>query len=321
MMLGHSDLRQRQFICTSRGATCKPRQTRSNRLQSRIRRILRFPGDCVSPAMTRPAVEVADLLHTQGDRFMDQSPWLSFQQLSVLRAITRCRTAALGGHSISARQCGHQAISYNSCRNRHCPKCQAQARQRWLPRARRNSSTFLTSTSSSPSLMDSSLVYRNARFVYLAFPRQRGHHARSGGQSATPGGADWFHQHPAHVGPKPALPSACALRGPGGWALARSRAVDSPEVRGFFLPVKVLSPSFARSLLTRCGARTTGSSTSPAAPPNSVTLQRGRLRRFTFQDRLGRLRQAGLRWRLSRAPLSRPLYPSRRHQQSPVTRL
>jgi len=82
--------------------------------------------------MSRPAVEVADLLHKQGDRFMEQSPWLNFQQLSVLRAIARCRTAALGGHIDQCSQCGHQAISYNSCRNRHCPKCQAQARQRWL---------------------------------------------------------------------------------------------------------------------------------------------------------------------------------------------
>jgi hypothetical protein len=82
--------------------------------------------------MTRPAVEVADLLRKQGDRFMDQSPWLNFQQLSVLRANTRCRTAALGGHIDQCSQCGHQAISDNSCRNRHCPKCQAQARQRWL---------------------------------------------------------------------------------------------------------------------------------------------------------------------------------------------
>ncbi len=82
--------------------------------------------------MSRPAVEVADLLHKQGDRFLDQSPWLSFQQRSVLRAIARCRTAALGGHIDRCSRCGHQAISYNSCRNRHCPKCQAQARQRWL---------------------------------------------------------------------------------------------------------------------------------------------------------------------------------------------
>jgi hypothetical protein len=77
-------------------------------------------------------VEVADILHAQGDHFVDQHPWLSVQQRSVLRAITRCRTAALGGHVDHCGACGHRAISYNSCRNRHCPKCQAQARARWL---------------------------------------------------------------------------------------------------------------------------------------------------------------------------------------------
>ena len=82
--------------------------------------------------MSRPAVEVADLVREHGDRFIDRSPWLSYQQLSVLRAIRRCRTAALGGHIDRCSRCGHPAISYNSCRNRHCPKCQAQARQRWL---------------------------------------------------------------------------------------------------------------------------------------------------------------------------------------------
>ena len=82
--------------------------------------------------MNRPPVEVADLLRAQGDRFIGQNGWLSYQQLSVLRAITRCRTAALGGHIDQCSACGHQAISYNSCRNRHCPKCQAQARQRWI---------------------------------------------------------------------------------------------------------------------------------------------------------------------------------------------
>lgn len=82
--------------------------------------------------MSRPPVEVADVMRAQGDRFIDQSTWLSYQQLSVLRAIIRCRTAALGGHIDQCSACGHQAISYNSCRNRHCPKCQAQARQRWI---------------------------------------------------------------------------------------------------------------------------------------------------------------------------------------------
>ena len=82
--------------------------------------------------MSRPAVEVADVLHAQGDRFIQRHPWLSVQQRTVLRALTRCRTAALGGHVDRCRACGHRAISYNSCRNRHCPKCQAQARDRWL---------------------------------------------------------------------------------------------------------------------------------------------------------------------------------------------
>lgn len=83
--------------------------------------------------MSRPTVEVAEILHAQGDRFVEQNrSWLGNQRLSVLRAITRCRTAALGGHIDHCPRCGHQAISYNSCRNRHCPKCQAQARQRWL---------------------------------------------------------------------------------------------------------------------------------------------------------------------------------------------
>jgi len=85
--------------------------------------------------VTRPAVEVADILRVQGDCFREQNrSWLGYQELSVLRAIAACRTAALGGHLDSCSRCDLQAISYNSCRNRHCPKCQAQARQRWLAR-------------------------------------------------------------------------------------------------------------------------------------------------------------------------------------------
>ncbi|HEV3120238.1 MAG TPA: transposase zinc-binding domain-containing protein [Gemmataceae bacterium] len=76
---------------------------------------------------------MADLIHAQGERFVNQHRrHLSYQQLKVLRAIAQCRTAALGGHIDDCSRCGHKAISYNSCRNRHCPRCQAQARQRWL---------------------------------------------------------------------------------------------------------------------------------------------------------------------------------------------
>jgi predicted Zn-ribbon and HTH transcriptional regulator len=83
--------------------------------------------------MTRPTLEVADILHAQGDRFLDRyRSSFDFQQLKAFRAIQRCRTAALGGHRDACQSCGYQAISYNSCRNRHCPKCQAQARERWL---------------------------------------------------------------------------------------------------------------------------------------------------------------------------------------------
>jgi predicted RNA-binding Zn-ribbon protein involved in translation (DUF1610 family) len=83
--------------------------------------------------MSRPAVEVADVLRVQGDRFLNlYRRSFDFQQLKAFRAIQRCRTAALGGHIDACPQCGHQAISYNSCRNRHCPKCQTQARENWL---------------------------------------------------------------------------------------------------------------------------------------------------------------------------------------------
>src|SRR5213078_1101648 len=83
--------------------------------------------------MTRPTLEVADILRVQGDRFLDRyRSSFDYQQLKAFRAIQRCRTAALGGHRDACPRCGHQATSYNSCRNRHCPKCQAQARQRWL---------------------------------------------------------------------------------------------------------------------------------------------------------------------------------------------
>jgi predicted RNA-binding Zn-ribbon protein involved in translation (DUF1610 family) len=83
--------------------------------------------------MTRPAVEVADILRVQGQRFLDRyRASFDFQQLKAFRALHSCRTGALGGHLDACPQCGFQAVSYNSCRNRHCPKCQAQARERWL---------------------------------------------------------------------------------------------------------------------------------------------------------------------------------------------
>jgi hypothetical protein len=84
--------------------------------------------------MNRPPLEVADIVRCAGQSFLERSrKWISWQHQKVLLAITRCRTAALGGHRDRCTDCGHTtAISYNSCRNRHCPKCQGNARLRWL---------------------------------------------------------------------------------------------------------------------------------------------------------------------------------------------
>src|SRR5260370_21797178 len=84
--------------------------------------------------MSRPPLEVADLIRTAGAAFIERNrQWLSWKHIKVLLAIARCRTAALGGHLDQCTRCGHRAtISYNSCRNRHCPKCQTAARERWI---------------------------------------------------------------------------------------------------------------------------------------------------------------------------------------------
>src|SRR5271169_1128649 len=88
--------------------------------------------------MGRPPLEVADLIRVAGQQFIEASRrWITGQHLKVLAAIERCRTAALGGHRDKCSRCGYRAISYNSCRNRHCPKCQAQTRDRWLQARRR----------------------------------------------------------------------------------------------------------------------------------------------------------------------------------------
>jgi rubredoxin len=84
--------------------------------------------------MSRPPLEVADIIRAAGEAFIERNRhWLHWKHIKVLRAIRRCRTAALGGHLDECMRCGHRApISYNSCRDRHCPKCQTAARDRWI---------------------------------------------------------------------------------------------------------------------------------------------------------------------------------------------
>ena len=83
--------------------------------------------------MSRPPLEVADIVRAAGEAFIERNRhWIRWKHVKVLRAIARCRTAALGGHIDQCTRCGHRAISYNSCRDRHCPKCQTAARDRWI---------------------------------------------------------------------------------------------------------------------------------------------------------------------------------------------
>lgn len=83
--------------------------------------------------MTRPPLEVADIVRAAGQQFIERShKWITVAHLKVLRAIQRCRTSALGWHVDKCTRCGYSGHSYNSCGNRHCPKCQANARLRWI---------------------------------------------------------------------------------------------------------------------------------------------------------------------------------------------
>jgi hypothetical protein len=81
----------------------------------------------------RPPLEVADVFHAAGPAWRAaHAGHISLAQLKVMSAIETCRTAALGGHIEGCEDCGHRRIAYNSCRNRHCPKCQAAAAREWL---------------------------------------------------------------------------------------------------------------------------------------------------------------------------------------------
>jgi len=83
--------------------------------------------------MPRPALEVADILRDHGAAWRSANAGhISLDQLKVMSAIERCRTAALGGHVARCEDCAHTLIAYNSCRNRHCPKCQGTAAKEWL---------------------------------------------------------------------------------------------------------------------------------------------------------------------------------------------
>jgi len=196
--------------------------------------------------MSRPTLEVADIVRAAGNRFWDKhKSHLAWVHRKVLDAIVRCRTAALGGHLDKCVSCGHQAISYNSCRDRNCPKCQGNARAKWL--AARSAEllpvpyfhiVFTLPHEFSP------LILQNKRLLYdLLFrassasllelardPKHLGADIGFLGVLHTWGQNLQVHPHIHYIVPA------------GGLALDGSRWIDSS--RRFFLPVHALSQVF-----------------------------------------------------------------------------
>src|SRR5918994_497667 len=270
--------------------------------------------------VSRPAVEVADILHAQGDTFIEQHPWLSVQQRSVLQAIARCRTAALGGHLDRCDACGHQAISYNSCRNRHCMKCQAQARERWLDAREREllDVPYVHVVFTLPhDLLP--LAYRNSARLYTwlfqasaatlrevaANPRHLG--AEIGVLSILHTWGQTLVRHP-HV--------HCVV--PAGGLPPDHQRWIHPPYAGFFLPVKVLSRVF-RGKFVETLRRAYDRSELDLAGGSERLCDRAAWRAFVdalFKTDWVVYAKPAFGGRASRPAVSRAVYASGRDQQS-----
>jgi predicted Zn-ribbon and HTH transcriptional regulator len=196
--------------------------------------------------MSRPTLEVADIIRTAGNNFIERNQdHLAWTQLKVLRAIRDCRTAALGGHLDRCTRCGYQAISYNSCRNRHCPKCQTSAREQWLQKQSADllPVSYFHVVFTVPHDL-SALMLQNKKLLYdLLF--------RTSAETLMDVAAD-----PKHLGAEIGFLSVlhtwgqnlqhhphvhCAIPA-GGVAFDHSRWIRAPD--RFFLPVRVLSQVF-----------------------------------------------------------------------------
>jgi hypothetical protein len=201
--------------------------------------------------MHRPPLEVADIVHQYGAAFLARyRTTLSSEQHRALRAIAVCRTAALGGHKAQCDQCGHEEISYNSCRNRHCPKCHGAAQAAWLAAREREvlDVPYVHVVFTLPHTL-SALSLHNPRVLYgLLFrtvtqtlqdiagdPKHLG--ADLGGLAVLHTWGQQLHHHP-HL--------HCVLPA-GGLAPDGTRWL--PCRPHFFLPVKVLSRRFRRLFL------------------------------------------------------------------------
>src|SRR5271163_3714860 len=203
----------------------------------------------------RPALEVADIFRRHGAAYRaDQAGSMTFGQRRVMAAVEACRTAALGGHVERCEDCGETRIAYNSCRNRHCPKCQGLARAQWL--ADRHAELLpvpyfhlvftVPAAIAAIALQNKALVYdilfRAAADTVRTLAADPEHLGAAIGMTAVlhTWGQNLFHHPHIHC-----IVPGGGLSPEGRWIACRS---------GFFLSVRVLSRLYRRLLLERLQA-------------------------------------------------------------------
>src|SRR6266581_3663158 len=196
--------------------------------------------------MPRPPIEVADVIRAAGESFFERSQrWFTWLHLKVLNAILRCRTAGLGGHIDACSGCGYQAISFNSCRNRHCPRCQANARDRWLQAREKEllPTRYVHVVFTLPRQL-SPLALQNKREIYALLFQASAETLLEVARDPKRLGAEIGFFSVLHTWNQKLLhhPHVHCVVPAGGLAPDHSRWMDSQE--RFFLPVEVLSEVF-----------------------------------------------------------------------------
>jgi len=196
--------------------------------------------------MTRPPLEVADLIHAAGIAFLRHSQkWFTWLHLKILTAIVNCRTSALGGHIDECSRCGHRAISFHSCRNRHCPKCQSNARDRWLEARRREllPTRYVHVVFTLPGQL-ARLALQNKQEVYSLLFRASAETLLTVARDPRHLGAEIGFFSVLHTWNQQLLhhPHVHCVVPAGGLAPDHTRWIAAAT--GFFLPVKVLSRVF-----------------------------------------------------------------------------
>jgi hypothetical protein len=197
--------------------------------------------------MSRPPLEVADLIRSAGAAFIERNrQWIGWKHVKMLLAIVRCRTAALGGHVDQCTRCGHRAtISYNSCRNRHCPKCQTAARERWIAARQKEllPTRYVHVVFTLPSQL-ARLALQNKKFIYGLLLQASAETLLEVARDPRHLGAEigffsvlhtWNQRLSLHPHVHCVIPA-------GGLSLDHTHWVTSPN--RFFLPLKVLSRVF-----------------------------------------------------------------------------